>query len=172
VAEAGELLDERPACIEMLSRGVQRIRGDVGTYKPGKKLVFGLPAMDAWIEAMATVPGVCAECQERSGGGWGCAANTAGRMVDGAGHVVAYLRRAASTFLDTARRPLNDAAGRYASIVELLQPALHGSDGQRYESFVGDLPRQADHARTVLAEIRSLLQTACQDMQRALEVLR
>ena len=152
--------------LEMLRQVVARIYGE-GAFRRSRRAVYGLEAMDLWIRQMATVPGFCAVCQERSQRGWSDARDNGVTADAGAAAAATYLRRMGA-FPTASRRHLDTAAERYDHIRELLRPALSGQGGETYEQFVGDLAKQQAHVEGVLRPIRAELSLVAGDLENAL----
>jgi hypothetical protein len=173
IAPAAPTLDAHQADVAMLRRAVERIRGQVEPIRAdesGEKIryVFGLAAMDLWIETMRTVPGYCAECQERGGGGWSDALDNGKLMHDGAVLVASYLRSRLETFPEASRAHLESAARHYDRIAQLLRPSITANDPAHYKTFIGDLAKQTDHAEKVLKPVKAELAAAADEMAKAL----
>jgi hypothetical protein len=152
---------------EALRLGIARIRGEPPFAAEGEAC-FGLPALDAMILQMRTVPGYCAGCQEHAKKGWTDALDNA-RWLDAAARVSeAGLRAAADSLPEASRACLRTAASRYARVGGLLQPALAGQGAEPFSSFVGDLAKQQAFAETVLRPICAELALAAADMETAL----
>jgi hypothetical protein len=122
--------------------------------------VFGLAAMDAWIEHMETVEGYCAPCFDRGENSWHDALENAERLVRGA--------RIAAARLRSVGEAMEPAAAHYDRIAELLAPALDVEAPTCYKHFIGDLEAQKQHARTVLIPVGEALAAAAEEMERAL----
>ncbi len=175
LSAAEPTLNAHQADLEMLRLAVDRIRGNTRANRvdeSGTKdhYVFGLAAMDVWIRDMETIPGFCAECQERGGRGWSDALDNGKLMHGGAVFAASCLRKCAEGFPATARPHLEAAATQYDRIAELLRPAVTTGDQGHYKTFVGDLAKQKIHADQVLRPIRSALASAGDEMAKALAV--
>lgn len=168
---ANPQMDLQQAHVEMLRRATACIRGDGGPVSLGKTYVYGLVGMDAWIQTMQTVPGFCAECQERSGQGWGGARETAQWVRDGAERVAGYLRKHGNDFPGEARESIAEAAGCYSRIAAMLHPAIDGQDEECYKTFVGNLDLQRKHVGETLLPVRDELTRAAEHMERALDAI-
>ena len=153
--------------LETLRLAVDRIRGQ-GRFRPTPRRVYGLDAMDAWIKQMEQVAGFCRGCHESSHRGWTDAVDNHRRMVLSAQTAAGYLQSRAARLEEPARSCLTEAAAHYERIAQLLGPSLSEDSGQHLKGFIGDLPRQATHAREVLVPVRDGLASAADEMDRAL----
>lgn len=174
LSPAESTLNAHQADVETLRLAVDRIRGNTQANRAdecGSKdhYVFGLEAMDAWINAMETIPGFCAECQAR-GGGWSDALDNGKLMHNGAVSAASCLRKCADTFPSAARSHLEAAAKQYDRISQLLHPAVTTDDPGYYKTFIGDLAKQKVHADQVLRPVRTALASAGDEMATALAV--
>lgn len=160
--------------VEAVLSAVQRVRG-AGRFAPNAVHVFGLVAMDRWIQEMLDVPGFCAECQA-AGRGWMCARNNAGTLSEGAHVVSTALRthlgdRLSGPGSADARQHIRKAADVYARISERLRPAAQNDGDQGYESICPDLAAQQAHVNDVLLPAREDLQKAVIALECALAAL-
>jgi beta-lactamase regulating signal transducer with metallopeptidase domain len=168
-------LSAHQADVEMLRLAVDRIRGNTKANRADEgdatdTYVFGLEAMDAWIGAMETIPGFCAECQARGGRGWSDALDNGRLMHGGALFAASCLRDRMDSFPPAARPHLEAAAKQYDRIAQLLRPAVTTGDAGHYKTFIGDLAKQKVHADQVLRPIRDALASAADEMAAALAV--
>ncbi|MCE5240263.1 hypothetical protein LLH23_17505 [bacterium] len=157
-------LSPEQADFEVLCRAVSRIHGNATPYHPGARTVYGLAAVDRWIERMGQVP-FCADCKEQSAS---CAHDTARPMLEGAQVAARYLRRLAAGATSGAQGHLAAAAGCYERIAALLRPAVRGDGGEAYAAFIGDLGKQQAHVAEVLRPARTALAQAAEEMAAAL----
>ncbi len=165
-------LTAHQADLEMLRLAVDRIRGNVRANRADEcgntdHYVFGLAAMDAWIGAMETIPGFCAECQGRGGNGWSDALDNGKLMRGGAVFAASCLRERVEGFPAAGRPHLEATARHYDRIAELLKPAVTTGDPGHYKTFIGDLDKQKAHAENVLKPIKSELAAAADDLAKA-----
>lgn len=145
--------------VEAMRQGVDRIRGR-GRYAPTESFVYGLAAMDLWMDRMGNAPGYCAPCFGRIGVKAGDAANNAQRFSN--------LSKTAARFLRSQGERYEPAARHYDRIVELLTPALTGREDERYAAFLGDMDKQRAHVASVLAPVRAELAAAADALEAAL----
>ncbi len=162
MTEAGSALTPRQAETRALRLAAQRIRAE-GPFASEGDLHHGAAAMDRWIDRMATVPGFCADCQEREGRGWACANSSARRMIQASRQAADQLRAMASP---DARQRLEAAAASYEHIADLLAPAVDDNAAGSYRQTVGDLTAQAAHADT-LRQVKAELLNAADAMEQA-----
>ena len=153
---------------EMLRRAVRRIRGEGTLFAATEEFVFGVDAVDAWIEHMSTVVGFCEECQQRGGRGWTDAKDNGIMLLRDAEFAAAYLRSRHMAFPEIVHAPLDGAMKCYERIAELIRPAVTGEGGESYQQFVGDLAKQNAHADNVLKPIRVELAEAGRYIELAL----
>jgi hypothetical protein len=175
LSPAEPTLDAHQADLEMLRLGVDRIRGNTKANRADEggttdTYVFGLEAMDAWIGAMETIPGFCAECQEQGGRGWSDALDNGRLMHGGALFAASCLRDRMDSFPPAARPHLEAAARQYDHVAQLLRPAVTTGDPGHYKIFIGDLDRQKAHASQVLRPIRDALAAAANEMAKTLAI--
>ena len=162
-------LSGRAANVRMLDRALHRIRGDMEPFVPTENYVFGIAAMEAWIEHMRTTQGFCAECFERAPERVWTDANDNGMVArDGAMLVSSYMRGRFSHCDALSRSHLESVAVCYDRIAELLTPAVTGQGGPHYKEFIGDLDKQKAHADNVLVPIKAELAVAADEIERAL----
>lgn len=157
-------MGQEEADFQVLCRAVSRLHGSAVPFLPGERTVYGLEAVDRWIEHMARVP-FCPDCKDRS---QGCAHDTARPTYEGAQVAARYLRGRAESFPPAARQHLVAAAGCYERVVALLQPAITGEGGESYWTFIGDLRKQQAHVTHVLRPVRAQLRHAADAMEQAL----
>jgi hypothetical protein len=144
---------------QVLRRAVQRIRGEGPPFRPGSRgVLFGLPAMDAWISAMAQVPFDVQQWQGKDHS-LGHARETALPTFDGSKAAAAYLRRMADDLPVAAAVLLQDGARHYDRIAELLEPVLADGGLETYQAIMGDEARQRQHAQQTLQSVRQCLET-------------
>ena len=166
LAPGGAPLVPADADRQALRLAVERIRG-TGRFAPGHSL-FGLAAMDRWIQQMSTVPGFCPGCHQRGQKGWTDATDNALAVAAAAKVATQYLRTRQATLPAGAQPHLARAAACYDHIQALLQPALTGQGGETYRQFIGDLAKQQAHVETVLKPVKAELAAAADAMEQAL----
>jgi hypothetical protein len=149
-----------------LRQALARIRG-TGSFQRSKSRVYGLEAMDLWIEQMDRVPGFCAPC-EKVRRGWSDAADNAVAFRERAGVAASYLRSLAASTPPAAQAHLEAGAKHYDRIAQLLTPALTGEGGEKFAQFVGDLAKQQAYAAAVLRPAKAELAAAADEMEKAL----
>jgi hypothetical protein len=153
------------ADLTALRNAVAQIRGTGETYASTERVVFGLAAMDAWIDKMEHAP-FCEPCYGSAPDKvWTCAINNGEAASENAKVAASYLRRQAEAFGAGGR--LADAAGRYDRIVTLLEPAVAGDGGGHYRDFIGDIDAQKRHA-DALREVKAELAAVADDLEAAL----
>jgi len=148
----------------MLQRAVHRIRGDADPFLPTERMVFGLKAMDLWIEQMKQVP-FCGDCGK--GRSAACATCCAQPTYMGAETAMNYLRKRKGSFAAQARLHVEAAATHYQKILGLLRPALTGEGGEQYEQIIDNAAKQKAHAK-VLQQVKAELAAAANEMEKAL----
>ncbi|KKL88924.1 hypothetical protein LCGC14_1919870, partial [marine sediment metagenome] len=172
LSPAAATLSGHDADVKMLDRGLHRIRGDAEPFLPTKTLVFGIAAMDAWIDHMSSTRGFCRECFQRAPErAWTDANDNAVMTRDGALLASSYLRGRLADFDVASRGHLESLAARYDRIAQLLARAITGEGGLHYRDFIGDLAKQKEHAQTVLTPVRQELVAAADDIERALSAM-
>ena len=168
-------LSEQEAAIAALRLAVERIRGS-GRFAPNQeirhrpKVVFGLDALDVWIESMSRVP-FTGDADPGSVSSKKHASCTAYPTSGGAKTAASFLRSQAERLAAGARPHLEAAAARYDRIVELLHPALTGEGGETYEQFMGDLEKQRTHVENVLEPVKAGLAAAADRLDDALAAI-
>ena len=115
-------------------------------------MAYGLAAMDAWIERMG-----------RQFYGNATAISTA----EGAKVAARYLKKRRDAFPATAGEHLDAAATHYDQIAELLAPAIEQELFKQWRA-AEDIEMQREYARTVLADVKALLASAADRMEKAL----
>jgi len=162
---------------EMLRRAVHRIRSDASPYTPddsasgGQRIIYGLDAMDVWIEQMATVP-FCPSCPEdRPDDVWTCAHSAAGPLYGGAKAVDSYLSHRCSDLPKDAQPAIRKTAAHYNNMASLLSPAMTDRGEEHYRSFIGDAAKQAEHIDQVLEPIKDEMSRAADEMERAVSAM-
>ena len=83
----------------------------------------------------------------------------------------AYLRQTAESLPEAAAAPLQEAAGTYERIVELLAPALADAGPESCPAIMGDEARQRKHVNGTLRPVRECLETIADHIDDALAVL-
>ena len=170
-----ERLSEREAAMAALRLAADRIRGK-GRFAPNleirhrPKVVFGLDAMDAWIESMSRVP-FTGDADPGSVSSKKHASCTAYPTSGGAKAASSFLLSQTEVLSDGARPHLEAAAARYDRIPELLHPALTGEGGETYEQFMGDLEKQRAHVENVLNPVKAELEAAAHALDNALAAI-
>ena len=171
LSAADVTLTEQEAGQAALTQAVARIRGDTEPFLRGDWYVYGMKAMDAWIEKMEQTP-FCVPCFESAPDRvWTCAINNAQTTTAGAKAAALHLRERLDTFPEAAHSHLEAAATHYDRIAEVLGPALTGEGGEHYRDFIGDLEKQKAHA-DVLRRVKAELAAAADEMERALAAAR
>ena len=146
----GEVTLKSPAAEQvMLRQAVDYIRGR-GLFAPREAAVYGLAAMDAWINHMQTVKGYCAPCYGRGQQSWHDAMENGERLLRGA--------RIAAKKLRSIGPQYEAAAKHYDRISELLAPV-------KYQEDIGDLEKQKVHAETVLVPVKAELAAVAEEME-------
>jgi len=178
LSPARPTLTEHEADVMMLRRAISRIRGNDEPFLPTSlacglpaigapavpgAVVWGMRAMDLWIAQMEEP----AYQEDDSASSAGNAALTAQATAHGAEVAASYLRRIAKDFSPAGRSHLEAAAKHYDRIAALLRPALTGEGGESYAQFMGDLPKQKEHANA-LRQVKAELSEAADEMARTL----
>jgi hypothetical protein len=174
----GARLDRHEADLRMLRRAVARVRANEEPFLPDSlacglpavgapevpgAVLWGLPAMDRWIEQMEHVPYQQDDAASSVGNARLCAWHT----LHGA-EVAARQLRIVSDRLGARSAPaLRSAAEHYDQIAELLRPAVHGEGEASYAAIMGDPEKQRAHA-DVLRQVKSELAAAADDIADAL----
>jgi hypothetical protein len=165
ISRADDRMSAPHADLAALRNVVAQIRGTGEMFAPPERVVFGLAAMDAWIDKMEHAP-FCEPCYGSAPDKvWTCAINNGEAAMASAKVAASYLRTQAEAFGAGGR--LADAAGRYDRIVALLEPAVTGDGGGHYRDFIGDIDAQKRHAG-VLREVRAELAAVADDLEAAL----
>jgi len=146
----------------MIRHAVDAIRG-LGAFRAAGRAVYGIRAMDAWIQHMRTVEGYCAPCYARSENSWHDAEENGQRLVAGARVAARQLRALGPVFEGAARH--------YDEIDRLFGPSLDESSPDGYQRIIGDLAKQRAHAESVLVPVRAELVAAADEMEAALLTL-
>jgi len=156
----------------MLRRAVSRIRGDAVPFLPlldwpGPVVLFGFAAVACWTGQLEggwyQADGQGDRETSIQNASWVAQSVTEGARVAGS-----YLRRCASTFPSAAAAKVESAAGHYEQIAGLLQPALVGDPGERYQDFIGDMERQRKYGRDLCKGLMAKLTAAADEMEEAL----
>ncbi len=165
----GSPAPETDVALFLLQRIVQRIRSAPPVFGPGeRKVVFGISAMDAWIEAMGNVPFDREQWQGQDHSAQH-ARQTAMPTFEGARAAARCLRRMAAEAPVPSAGELGQAADQYGRITELLQPALADDGPASYGAFMGDPDRQRQHIDEVLKPVRDCLESVASHLERAVE---
>lgn len=159
-----------PDDLATLRLAIDRIRGR-GCFVDDGRDVFGLAAMDWWIDLMRREAGFCAPCWGRSKEGKVPmdARDNVVRLHLGAQEAVAFLRACGSRLPDAVRPHLDQAAGCYGRISALLAPVVAKDGPGSYRMLLGDLTRQQQHADAVLVPVREALAEVAGHLERAVE---
>jgi hypothetical protein len=175
-------LTQADADLAVLRRAVARIRADREPFLPTSlaaglpasgapavpgAVVWGLAAMDRWIEQMERVPYQQDDAGSSAGNAKFCAQHT----LHGAEAAARQLRAIAARLGGGARPHVEAAAGRYDHVAALLRPAVTGEGGERYEQIMGDAARQKAHA-DVLRSVRTEYAAAADAIEAALATVR
>jgi len=154
----------------MLENTLARIRSDREPYLQGASLVYGLAAMDRWIEQMNTRP-FCPDCftaaPDRE---WTCANSTAEPVYEGALTVAEYLKGQMPEFSDTMHLELKAIIQHYEDIGELLEPALKSKDSLHYQAIIGNEQKQREHSEKVLQPVKQLLSKAADAIEKIINI--
>jgi hypothetical protein len=158
-------LTAEQADVAMLQRAVARIRGDKEPFLFAEdKVVYGLKAMDLWIDAMKS-PAFQASDPASSLGNAACCAVYS---CEGARDACSYLRRRLVTFPEAARPDIVAAADRYDFISRTLAPfAVPGG----YAAVIGDQAKQRQHAEKVLTPCKEAMAKAAEHIEKALAAI-
>jgi hypothetical protein len=90
---------------------------------------------------------------------------------EGAKTVAAYLTGHLDEFAASPQKHLLKVIECYERISSLLAPAVTGGTTDGYESFMGDLEKQNEHANMVLRPVRDEMAKAAGEIERALAVM-
>jgi len=165
LSPASRSLTQEEADRAMLNHAAERLRG-TGERYTYERTLFGLPAMDKWIEQMETVQGFCPGCFERAPDrAWTDANDNGQTFYGGTQSVSTYLRHRASVHPEIAPH-LEDVAAHYMRMGELIRPSVE-DNGEQYKTFVGDLDKQKAHAAKVLRPIRDEMGRAADELAAA-----
>ena len=155
--------------VATLQLALHRIRGTV-TFESDTRDLFGLAAMDFWIELMRRDAGFCAPCWSRrddDGKPWDAWEN-AMRMRQSSEHASEFLK-GCSVRLDTdARFHLAAAASAYDIIVDLLAGSITREGPESFQTILGDMRLQQGYADSVLTPVREALVDAADHIEMAL----
>jgi hypothetical protein len=161
---------ELEADLAMLRTAADRIAGK-GAFASTRRRVWGLNAMDAWIERMRQDEGFCTHCHKGSKRGWADADTNARRMHAMALVLADHLTRRRDVYPVAVRRYVDDLVRRYRGIADLLKPALAGDGGQKFEQFIGDMNKQRAYASDVLMRVRREIERVGKTIEAALAAL-
>ena len=156
-------IDPQQARRAALELAVQRIRGQ-GAFKAAKDALYGLDAVDAWIQRMSPTP-FCTPCADKS---WTCALNNGHTTISAATSAARWLRHIAPDAPAASRPHLEAAAKHYDNVAQLLHPATHGKGSDHYAALLATPARQADHAKT-LQQLRTELSAVANALEKALK---
>lgn len=162
--------DARETDITMLERARDRILGNRNPFRRPDIVwqpVFGLAAMETWIEQFGRVP-FCVECVDRSAS---CARCLAIAVFEGARGVCSYLTRRLDSFGAPARRAMESLIARYSGMAEMMEPFVTSEAGCGYQAILGDVGRQREHIERVLRPVRSDLEGAAEAIGEVLRVV-
>jgi hypothetical protein len=155
------------ADLEMLRRAIARIRGGSEMFSVSGML-FGLSAMDKWIQQMREVQGFCPGCFERAPDhAWGDANDNAQTLFGGALSVSKYFRDRLGDHPAMAAH-LEATAKCYDRIAEIIEPSIWKDSPVHYRTFIGDLDKQKKHADEVLRPIKRELSAAANELEKAI----
>ena len=152
---------------QIFRRAVERIRGEAPFYQAYRRYgynyivgeqVFGLQAMDVWMERLGEVPFCRLGCGDDN---IYCPSRAVVPVLAGARFSAGYLR---SQDRLASRLQLDAAAERYETIVEHLEP-LAPLGG--YEGIIGDLEKQKEHIGKVMRPIKAELAEAANAIEAA-----
>lgn len=158
--------------LAVLRLAVDRIRG-IGIFRSDSRFLFGLAAMDYWIEIMRRDIGFCTPCWNRR------SPDASGKPAD-AWENAMRLRQSsidASKFLEGCSARLDNssvsthlasAINSYETIVDLLAGPILWDGRKSYQTILGDLKLQQDHADSVLVPARKSLSDAADHIELAL----
>ena len=159
------------ANILMLQNALARIRSDREPYLPKSYLVYGIEAMDKWIEQMNKRP-YCPDCfasaPDRE---WTCANSTAVPVYEGAKTVSAYLKKQIPEFPRKIQPELLSIIQHYDNITELLESALKPDAPSHYKEIIGNKEKQKMHAETVLLPVKDEFVKAADAIEKALVLM-
>ena len=142
---------------EMLRHAAELIKGGESVKTEG--ILFGLAAMDHWIEQMQK-PAFQEDDPASSAGN---AQKNALITHSGAKSAAAYLRSRAGSFHPVATSYLLFAVMQYDRIAKALEPFTvwkPEDESAGYRAIMGDAERQKAHAEDVLKRVRACLATA------------
>lgn len=158
-------LTPEQADIAMLRRAVARIRGDKEPFLFGEdKVVYGLKAMDLWIEAMS---GPAFQASD-PGSSLGNAACCALYSCEGARDTCSYLRRRLVVFPEAVRPEIAAVADQYDSIWRTLAPF---ATPRGYAAIIGDQGKQKQHAENVLTPCKDAMVKAAEHIEKTLTAI-
>ena len=156
--KTGERLPQDEANVVMLRNAIKRIHSEtpfVPRWDDHRETVFGLDAMDAWIERM-------------SGKFFGNA--TAICTCEGARTLARYLRGQRDTLANDTARHTDAVASAYEGIVEALSPAIEQELFRKWHTD-DDIASQKDYADSVLRSIKDKMARAVDEIEKALAAM-
>jgi hypothetical protein len=156
-------LDESAATV--LRHAVDKTQARGKRFARKEFAAFGVDAMDVWIRQMEQVVHFCPACHAKGKPGWRSAKTVAGTMLHRAKVAAVFLREQEPLLPETVNAHLRKAADRYDAICSLFAPAMDDQSPESYRSFIGDLPRQRDHAERVLEPAKYELLAAADHLQ-------
>ena len=169
LAAADTRISSAEADVAMLRLAVNRIRNKV-PQREG--IVYGLPAVDLWMERMVAHPFCPAVPHGGACPDWEPATAAATTTYENAKTAAAYLRSRAETFPPAARPHLTAAAEHYRRIPELLYTVLKGDPLEvRYIFLVDSGARRAKHVEQVLKPVKAEFAASADEMGKALEAI-
>jgi len=153
---------------QILQRAVDRIRGEGPIYSAYRRYgynytvgeqVFGVQAMDVWMERFSEIPFCRLGCGDSS---FYCPSRAVVPAWAGARFSAGYLQSQGES---TAGHHLQAAAESYERIAERLAPfAPLGS----YEGIMGDIEKQREHVEKVLQPVKDEMSRAADAIEREL----
>jgi len=162
--------EAHPDDVGTLRMALDRIRG-TGVFESDSDDLFGLAAMDFWIDIMRRDEGFCVPC-------WGRRDKDAGKPADAWDNAMRLRQSSidASGFLEgcidrlgeSVRPHLAAAVRAYDAIVDLLAGSVLWDGRKSYQTILGDLRLQQEHADSVLVPAREALLEAAYHLEIAL----
>jgi len=163
LSPASRSLTQEEADRAMLRHAAERLRG-TGERYTYERTLFGLPAMDKWIEQMETVQGFCPGCFERAPDRAWTDANDNGQTFYGGTQSVSKYLRQRRSFHPSISSRLGTVATHYEQMGEILRLSA-ANNGEQYKTFIGDLAKQKEHADRVLRPIKDEMARATDEIE-------